>query len=251
VLDSQVGGTGVVAVIKGELETDANGKAKIILFRADMDGLPIPEKMSGSGLPNEQKTAVEDSIVGDDEIRKNKRLKVEESPSIPNASSSKQVCCASCGLGFPFPSAASSKSKDSPQPENSRSWTKSCISENHGVSHACGHDGHVAMLVGAAKIIASRRSQIRGAVVLLFQPAEERHAINNPKGGAIRMIRDHTAGEELGRVLLSSSESPGSGKASQHSPSLQWTTDQLNLTDGFDTSMDSKLLEHVDQVAWC
>ena len=240
VLDSQVGGTGVVAVIKGGLETDANCKAKTILFRADMDGLPITEQMSGSGLSNEQNTEVK---------KKHKRLKVEEPPSIPNASSSKQVCCASCGLGFPFPS-ASSKSKDSPQPENARSWTKSCISENHGVSHACGHDGHVAMLVGAAKIIASRRSQIRGAVVLLFQPAEERHAINNPKGGAIRMIRDHTAGEELSRVLLSSSKSPGSGKASQPLPSLHWTTDQLNLTDGFDTSMDSKLLDHVDQVAW-
>jgi len=67
---------------------------------------------------------------------------------------------------------------------------------------ACGHDGHVAMLVGAASVLAAARATLRGAVVLLFQPAEERHSVNNPLGGAIRMLRDHVAGVlDLGFVL--------------------------------------------------
>ncbi|HEY3315012.1 MAG TPA: amidohydrolase [Bacillota bacterium] len=46
-------------------------------------------------------------------------------------------------------------------------------SENSGLMHACGHDAHTAMLLGAARKLAEGRDALRGDVVFLFQPAEE------------------------------------------------------------------------------
>jgi len=60
-------------------------------------------------------------------------------------------------------------------------------SRKHGVMHACGHDGHVAMLLGAAMILAKHRAHLQGTVKFLFQPAEEAAEIG---GGARRMIED-------------------------------------------------------------
>lgn len=46
-------------------------------------------------------------------------------------------------------------------------------SQSEGLMHACGHDGHVAILLGAAKMLVERHGEIPGTVVLCFQPAEE------------------------------------------------------------------------------
>ena len=46
-------------------------------------------------------------------------------------------------------------------------------SVNDGIMHACGHDGHIAMLLGAAKVINELKDNINGNVKLIFQPAEE------------------------------------------------------------------------------
>jgi amidohydrolase len=56
-----------------------------------------------------------------------------------------------------------------------------------GVMHACGHDMHVAMLMGAAEVLAGMKAQIPGTVKFIFQPAEEGPPAGE-KGGAIEMM---------------------------------------------------------------
>ena len=57
-------------------------------------------------------------------------------------------------------------------------------SKNDGVMHACGHDGHIAMLLGTAKIMSQKNNQYQGTIRFIFQPAEE------GLGGARGMLSD-------------------------------------------------------------
>ena len=57
-------------------------------------------------------------------------------------------------------------------------------SKKDGVMHACGHDGHIAMLLGTAKIMSQKNNQYQGTIRFIFQPAEE------GAGGARYMIED-------------------------------------------------------------
>lgn len=69
-------------------------------------------------------------------------------------------------------------------PIEERGSDRVATSEVAGVMHACGHDGHVAMTLGAAAVLAALRDSWRGRVRLCFQPAEE------IASGALPMIRD-------------------------------------------------------------
>ena len=60
---------------------------------------------------------------------------------------------------------------------------KEFLSERPGAAHCCGHDAHTANMLGAAKILMDLKDQIRGKVLLIFQPGEEKL----PGGGRLLM----------------------------------------------------------------
>lgn len=103
-----VGGTGVVGVLKG------GRPGKVVALRADMDGLPVTEQVD-----------------------------------LPFKSTQKTV------------------------------WN----GQETGVMHACGHDNHMAILMGTATVLARHRAELAGTVKFLFQPAEE------GPGGAEPMVK--------------------------------------------------------------
>lgn len=106
--------TGVVGLLKG-------GKpGKVVALRADMDGLPVKEKVD-----------------------------------------------------LPFASKAKGVYQD----------------KEVDVMHACGHDNHIAGLMGAAEILASMKDQLPGSVKFIFQPAEEGAPLGE-KGGATYMVEE-------------------------------------------------------------
>jgi len=84
------------------------------------------------------------------------------------------------------------------------------VSTNKGVAHVCGHDGHMAILAGLGRKIASHRPS-KGRVVLLFQPAEEveqgaRDVVEDPNFQKIKpdyvFALHNVPGEEKHRILL-------------------------------------------------
>ena len=67
--------------------------------------------------------------------------------------------------------------------------TSTYLGEDVGVMHACGHDTHIAMLLGTAKILIDMKDQLIGKVVFVFQPAEEGTPVGE-EGGAALMVKE-------------------------------------------------------------
>lgn len=103
-----------------------------------------------------------------------------------------------------------------------------------GVMHACGHDTHVAMLVGAARLLAARRSTMRGRVLLMFQPGEE------GQGGAKYMLEeglldvptlaDGTPSPVAAAFALHASATAPTGLIASRAGALMASADRLLIT---------------------
>ena len=63
------------------------------------------------------------------------------------------------------------------------------LGQTVGIMHACGHDAHVAILMGVAEFLAKNKEQIKGSIVLIFQPAEEGPP-EGENGGAKMMLEE-------------------------------------------------------------
>jgi amidohydrolase len=99
-----------------------------------------------------------------------------------------------------------------------------------GVMHACGHDAHTAILMGAASILAGMKADIPGTVVFLFQPAEEGVPLGET-GGAKQMIAEGALADPKADVVFALHTWPGPpGQLMVRTGGTMAGSDQLYIT---------------------
>lgn len=108
-----------------------------------------------------------------------------------------------------------------------------CASHVDGCMHACGHDGHTAMLVGAARLLSERRAELAGRVLFMFQPGEE-----NGCAGARHML-------EEGLLQLPPHAADGSESAVAHAYAIHLTP---NAPTGVVVSKSGALMASSDRL---
>lgn len=107
--------------------------------------------------------------------------------------------------------------------KNDNSYT----STNQGVMHACGHDAHMAVVLGASRILNEMKEQLEGSIKVFFQPSEEAFP-----GGAVKMIEEGVLENPnvqnvIGEHVLPSLDS---GKVGFRPGMYMASTDEIYLT---------------------
>lgn len=99
------------------------------------------------------------------------------------------------------------------------------------VAHACGHDTHMAMLMGAAEVLAGMKDRLSGTVVFIFQPAEEGAPPGEPKGGAALMIEEGALADPKPEAIFGLHVVPGrAGTVFYRPEGFMAASDRVDIT---------------------